>query len=361
MKKLKTGIIGCGKVADMHANAYKELDQSDFVAVCDVNIDNTKYFIEKYGVKAYSNVATMIKEEGLDAVSVCTPHPIHADVTCQALSCGCNVITEKPLASSLVDCDRMMDTAKANNVQLATMVQRRFYPPAQRIKNAIEKGELGGKPIIGLVQMIGWRDEAYYKSNSWRGTWKGEGGGVLVNQAVHQLDMLLWFMDSDVDTVYGVWKNYNHPYIEVEDSAIATILFKNGAMASIITTNSVNPALYGSVHVFGPNGVAAGVQTDGSQMFIAGMTTIEYSPYNDIWTVPGYPTIEEKKAADEKEFFQEDPTMHYHKVAINDFLNAINGGKKPMADGLAGRQAVELFQAIYECTRTGMPVKFPIK
>ena len=140
-------------------------------------------------------------------------------------------------------------------------MQRRFYRPCMRIHKAIEDGKLG-RPVLGMVTMLGWRDEAYYNSDPWRGTWKGEGGGVLVNQAPHQLDLLLWYM-GEVDEVYGVWKNLNHPYIEVEDTAVAVVKFKSGAVGNIVVSNSQNPALYGRVHIFGENGAAAGVQTDG--------------------------------------------------------------------------------------------------
>jgi len=361
MEKIKTGIIGCGKVADMHANAYNTLPNSDFTAVCDMYFPSTKYFVDKYGVKAYDNVTAMIRENGLQVVSICTPHPVHAKVAIEALNCGCNVIVEKPLAASLADCDAILEAAERNHVQVGTLVQRRFYPPVRRIKNAIEKGEMGGKPILGLVQMIGWRDKAYYESNDWRGTWKGEGGGVLMSQAVHQLDMLLWLMDDEIESVYGVWRNFNHPYIEVEDTAIASIRFKHGAVASILATNSCNPALYGKVHVFGPNGTSAGVQTDGGQMFIAGMTAIAEAPYNDIWTVPGYPSIEEMRAADEKEFFAEDPTLRFHRLAIGGYLDGMQNGTPVPADGFAGRRAVELIRAIYESSESGQPVKFPMK
>ena len=123
---------------------------------------------------------------------------------------------------------------------------------------AIEAGKIG-KPVLGMVTMLGWRDKAYYDSDAWRGTWKGEGGGVLVNQAPHQLDLLLWYM-GDVDEVYGVWKNLNHPYIEVEDTAVAVVKFKSGAVGNIVVSNSQNPALYGKVHVFGENGAGVGVR-----------------------------------------------------------------------------------------------------
>ena len=230
--KLKTGIIGCGKVGDFHAKAYAQLENSEFTAVCDANLERAKAFAERYNVHAYSDIAEMIQKEHLDVVSVCTPHPIHCDPAVTAAENGCNVLIEKPLASSLADCDRIIEAGDKNHVTIGTMVQRRFYRPCMRIHEAIEAGKIG-KPVLGMVTMLGWRDKAYYDSDAWRGTWKGEGGGVLVNQAPHQLDLLLWYM-GDVDEVYGVWKNLNHPYIEVEDTAVAVVKFKSGIVAFIV-------------------------------------------------------------------------------------------------------------------------------
>lgn len=134
--------------------------------------------------------------------------------------------------------------------------------------------------------MLGWRNEAYYRSDPWRGKWIEEWGGVLVNQAPHQLDILQWFM-GPIDSLFGFWENLNHPYIEVEDTAAAAIRFKNGGLGNIVVSNSQHPALYGKVHVHGSNGASVGVQTDGGSMFIAGMSGMLEPPYNNLWTIPG--------------------------------------------------------------------------
>ena len=131
--KLKTGIIGCGKVGDFHAKAYAQLENSEFTAVCDANLERAKAFAERYNVHAYSDIAEMIQKEHLDVVSVCTPHPIHCDPAVTAAENGCNVLIEKPLASSLADCDRIIEAGDKNHVTIGTMVQRRFYRPCMRI------------------------------------------------------------------------------------------------------------------------------------------------------------------------------------------------------------------------------------
>ena len=193
MDRVKTGIIGCGKGAHLHAQALQNLPESLFTAVYSRNISKAKAFAEQYGVKACSDIAEMVTEAGVEAAIICTPHPAHAETAVKAAQAGMHLLVEKPLASSLEDCDTIIQTAKDRGITLGTICQRRFYPPALRIKQAIAAGKIG-RPILGTVNMLGWREEAYYQSDPWRGSWQGEGGGVLVNQAPHQLDLLQWYL-----------------------------------------------------------------------------------------------------------------------------------------------------------------------
>lgn len=360
MRRLRTAVIGCGKVGDFHAKAYEESEYSEFVAVCSRNPENAQRLADKYGVRAYTDIETMIWESHVEVVSICTPHPAHRESAEIAAKCGVHILCEKPLATTLKDCDAMIGAAEKNNVVLGTICQRRFYDPCMRVHEAIEAGKLG-TPIIGTAFMHSWRDEAYYRSDPWRGTWAGEGGGAMVSQSSHLLDMLLWFM-GDVDEVYGIWKNYNHPYIETEDTAVAVIKFKNGAVGNIIVSNSQNPGLYGNVHVFGSNGASVGVQTDGGSMFIAGMTSIAEAPFNDLWTIRGEEDMLEKWKKQDEAFFKSiDFTTHYHVVQINDFLTAIQEGRRPLVDGYDGRKCTELFEAVFRSTETNSVIKFPLK
>lgn len=360
MEKLKTGIIGCGKVGDFHAKAFEALENSEFTAVCDNNIVRARAFADRYGVKAYDDIEAMIRECGLDVVSICTPHPLHANPAVIAADCGCNVLIEKPLASSLEDCDRIIEAGDRNHVTIGTMVQRRFYRPCMRIHQAIEDGKIG-RPVLGMVTMLGWRDKNYYDSDPWRGSWKGEGGGVMVNQAPHQIDLLQWYM-GEVDEIYGVWKNLNHPYIEVEDTAVAVIKFKNGGVGNIVVSNSQNPALFGKVHIFGENGAGVGVQTDGGAMFVAGMSSITEAPYNDLWTVAGEENMLETWKREDTDFFNSvDSMYYYHREQIKDFVDAVQKGEKPLVDAREGRKTVEIFTGIYRATETNSVIKFPIK
>jgi predicted dehydrogenase len=209
--------------------------------------------------------------------------------------------------------------------------------------------------------MLGWRDEKYYKSDPWRGSWKDEGGGVLVNQAPHQLDLLQWFM-GDIDELYGVWSNLNHPYIEVEDTANAIIRFRNGAIGNIIVSNSMKPGIYGKVQVHGENGASVGVQTDGGAMFVAGMSNILEPPVNDLWTVPGEEDLLKEYIKEDSDFFLslKNPVEYFHERQIEDFLKAIIEGRKPQITGKEGRVTVEIFTAVYRSARDKKPVKWPL-
>ena len=360
-KKIRIGIIGCGKVADLHAGALKDIEDSVFVAVCDKDAGRAHSFAPKYNVKAYTDVTEMVKGEKLDMVTVCTPHPVHKIPTIDALNAGANVLIEKPLASSLEDCDAMLEAARKSGKEIGMISQRRFYPPCLRVKEAIDDGKIG-RPILGTVFMFGWRDEPYYASDPWRGTWKGEGGGVLVNQAPHQFDLLQWFMGSEIDELYGVSKNMNHPYIKVEDTAVAILKFKNGSIGNIVVSNSQKPGIYGKVHIHGENGASVGVQTDGGAMFIAGMSSILEPPVNDLWSVPGEVNKLKGWVEEDSNFFNSVNAMeYYHHLQIKDFVDALLEGRKPLVTGEDGRKTVELFTAIYRSTRDNKPVKFPLK
>ncbi len=237
--------------------------------------------------------------------------------------------------------------------------QRRWYEPARRLRAAIDAGKLG-QPVLATVTMLGWRSKEYYESDAWRGTWADEGGGVLVNQAPHQLDLLLWYMGA-IAEVSGMWANLNHPYIEVEDTAVAAIRFRSGALGSIVVSNSQNPGLYGHVHVHGSNGASVGVQTESGSMFIAGMTSIGAPPRNDLWTIPGEEALPARWLdEDSARFAQIDPTMHYIGLQIEDFLQAIRDDRDPLVTGRDGRAVVELFTAIYRAQKDGVTVKFPL-
>jgi predicted dehydrogenase len=274
-----------------------------------------------------------------------------------AAAAGVHAIAEKPLAVDLASCDRAIAAARAAGTKLGVVSQRRWYEPVQRMREAIDAGKLG-KPALAMLTMLGWREPSYYLSDPWRGTWKGEGGGVLVNQAPHYLDILCWLM-GPVAELHAYWDNYNHPAIEVDDTVVASVRFKSGGMGSIVLSNSQRPGLYGKIHVHGSSGASVGAEIDSGSPFISGVTEKMETPFNDIWTVPG----EERNLAawnSEDRSRPWDVMTHYHELQLSDFLQAVLEDREPAVTGEAGRQAVELFTAVYRSQREHAPVSFPL-
>jgi UDP-N-acetyl-2-amino-2-deoxyglucuronate dehydrogenase len=359
--RLRTGIIGCGKVAHLHARALKKAYNSEFIAVCTRSREKGNDFAGRYDVNFYTTPEEMIHEEKLDVVVVCTPHPAHKDPAVRSLKAGASVLVEKPLASTLADCDEMIRAAGEAGRSLGVVSQRRFYAPCMRIHKAIEEGRTG-TPALGLALMLGWRDKAYYESDPWRGSWHYEGGGVLVNQAPHQLDLLQWFMGSEIEELYGMWKNINHPYIMVDDTAVAVLKFKNGGIGNILVSNSQKPGIFGKVHIHGSNGASVGVQTDGGAMFIAGMSGIQEPPVNDLWTVTGQEKMLDKWVREDSEFFTSlnDPAGYYIRLQDEEFIQSVIENRQPLVTGADGRRTVEIFTAIYRSQRDNTPIRWPL-
>jgi len=359
MKTYKLAILGCGKVAHLHAKAIGNLPNATLSAVWSRTPESAENFAVMYGAKPCNDIQTMIRENDIDLAIVCNPHPFHKDVAVEAARAGAHVLIEKPLASTLEDCDTIINECRLADVRLGVISQRRWFVPVQRIRKAIDDGKIG-TPVLGTVNMLGWRNQAYYDSDPWRGTWNMEGGGVLVNQAPHQLDILLWYM-GEVEEVYGLWRNLNHPYIEVDDTALAIVKFKNGGIGNIIVSNSQKPGIYSKVQIHGSNGASMGVQTDGGAMFIAGVPSALEPPVNDLWTVPGEEQLFKDWIREDTELFERiDPIVYYMERQIEDFLQALNENREPLVNGAAGRRTVELFTAIYRSTRDHVPVKLPL-
>ena len=356
---LRTALIGCGKIGHTHARIFNSLPQSELVAVCDVNQGSTQKFADQYGARAFTDFEQMLAQEKVQVVSICTPHPSHADLVIRAARLGVNVLVEKPLSPDLGGCDNAIAAVCQAGVKLGVISQRRMYRPVMRMQKAIEDGKIGS-PILGTMTVMGWRDEAYYRMDPWRGKWDSEGGGVLINQTVHQIDVFQWLMGPVVE-LSGYWDNLNHPYIEVEDTAVAILRFKNGGLGTLLVSNSQKPGFYGKIHIHGTNGASVGAQTEGGSSFVAGVTSAVEPPYNDIWTVPGEEALLPGWQAEDRSFYQtHDVMLYHHTLQIEDFLKAILENREPMVTGEEGRKAVEIISAIYRSNRDRVPVKFPL-
>ncbi len=356
MHRIRYAIAAYGKVARLHARALKTVDNAELVAVWGRDPAKRAAFAAEFGIRPFADLTTMVQEASVDAVIVASPHPQHREHTLEALRAGAHVLIEKPMALTSADCDAMIDAAKYGNRKLSVISQRRWYPSAQRIRQALDSGKLGA-PALGQAIMLGWRDENYYRSDPWRGSWAGEGGGVLVNQAPHQLDLLQWFM-GPAEEVSGYWGNLNHPYIEVEDTAVVSVRFAQGALGSILVSNSQKPGIYAKVHVHGRNGASAGVQTDGGAMFVAGISDIVDPPVNDLWTIAGEEYLLERWKQEDTEFFKTiDATEYFHARQFTDFADSILHDREPSVSGADGRATTALIEAIYESGRRNQPIR----
>jgi len=360
MKKLRTAIISTGKASHMHANALKKSKTIEFVGVSSRKLNSAQEFASTYDIEAFTNITEMVKSLKVDFVIVTTPHPFHKEVSVEAMQAGAHVLVEKPFAASLADCDEMIEAADKNKRKLGVVSQRRFFPATVRCKQAIAEGKIG-RPMLGTIYMLGWRDEKYYASDPWRGKWSTEGGGVLVNQAPHQLDLLSWFMEDEPKTLFGTWSNINHPYIEVEDTAVAIVQYKNGGIGNIVVSNSQKPGIYAKVHIHGSNGASVGVQTETGAMFIAGMTPMTGPALNDMWNINGEESLLEKFVQEDTQFFSHLEPMEFSIIKQHDdFADAIIHNHEPSTSAKDGRRTVELFTAIYTSSRTGSLVHWPL-
>ena len=351
-EKVRVGLLGYGKVANLYAEALCSLSNGCLVSVAGRNRERRNEFAAKWKIASRDTAAEMAGQDKVDLIVVVTPHPQHRDNALEALAAGCHVLVEKPMAVSVAQCDEMISAAEKAGKTLSVVSQRRWFPACVRIKDAINAGKLG-KPCLLQLSILGWRDEAYYKSDPWRGKWAEEGGGILINQAAHQIDLMNWFMGGEgaagaIEEIQGFWENFNHPYIEVEDSAVAILKFKGGALGSVLVSNSQKPGIYAKVHVHGSSGASAGVQTDGGAMFIAGMSSITEPPLNDLWTIPGEEGLLEKFRGDDEAFFKKiNATVYFFSRQLEDTCRAILEGNLPPVTAADGRETVKFIETMY--------------
>ena len=340
-------LIGCGRISFNHVAAALE-NKLNIVALCDTVPSHMEEKAEKFqlpaSVKKYTDYREMLKNEKLDLVAIATESGKHAAIALDCIAAGVNVIIEKPIALSLKDADRIIALSKEKGVCVCACHQNRFNKSVQKIREAMEQGRFG-RLFHGTAHIRWNRGPSYYEQAPWRGTWEQD-GGALMNQCIHNIDLLRWMMGDEVDEVMAYTDNLGHPYIEAEDLGIAVVRFHNGAYGIIEGTTNVFPKnLEETLYLFGEKGT---VKAGGKSVNV-----IEEWLFGD-----GLDDAEEVKAR-----FHENPPNVYgfgHTPLYADVMNAIQTGRKPYVDAEAGRRALELVLAIYLSAAEHRPVKLPL-
>jgi len=346
-------------IGEHHARVVKSLAEFELVAVADVDWGRAARLAERYGVKAYQSHTAMLEKEDLDTVSICTPHPTHRDISVDALRHGVHVLTEKPMAVSVKQCMDMVREAKSSGRVLAVVFQHRFDPRLRRAREMVEGGVLG-EPYRALLRYVTYRDMAYYRSGAWRGTWRGEGGGVLINQAIHFIDLFTWLLGMMPRELYAYADTLGHD-IEVEDLVSAVAVYGNGCQAVMQFSTLDHPEML-NIEIRGDKGMLL-VETSPKRTE-AGMENMRgtYLYINEApvrraileppapGAAPGY-SIRQVEAAG---------GLAGHEAVFKDFHRAVVRGEAPEVPGEEGAKSVELVNAIIMSSLYGRPVRLPL-
>lgn len=353
MKKLKFAIIGCGRISYKHVEALvHNKEEAVLIATCDVIEKNARAkqeeYIKKLGenveVKVYKDYKEMLDKEEVDVVTIATESGYHPEIAIYCMNKGIHVIVEKPMALSIKDGEEMIKCARENNVKLCVSHQNRFNKPIQTLRKSIEENRFG-KLINGTARILWNRNMGYYTQAPWRGTWKLD-GGTLMNQCIHNIDLLQWMLGGDIDTVYAQCDTYMRD-IEAEDFGAIMIRFKNGAIGIVEGSACVFPKnLKETLDVFGETGTVC----------IGGLAVNKIEAWR----------FEDNKDNEEEilKAQQEDPDSVYgfgHTPLFKDMIDAINNNREPLINGKEGMKGMAIILAAYKSRLTGLPVKFPME
>lgn len=337
---LNFALVGCGRIAKRHSEllGFNQISGAKLIAVCDDINEKSKKIGNQFDVKSYTCMDEMMINEPVDVVVVLTPSGLHAKHVVNLSKYGKDIMVEKPMALTLNDADKMIAACDQNKCRLFIIKQNRFNVPVVKLREAYDEGRFG-KLILGTVRVRWARHQSYYDQDEWRGTWAMD-GGVLTNQASHHLDMLEWMM-GDIESVFASAKTALAD-IEVEDTAVALLKFKNGALGIIEATTATRPYdLEGSISILGSNGSAV----------IGGFAVNQMQSW----------AFEEKKNGDDDVFekYSVNPPNVYgfgHQAYYEHVVNCLANDGQNLVDGLEGRKSIELIHAIYQSVETGKEV-----
>jgi predicted dehydrogenase len=350
MKTYGFGIIGCGMIADFHSAAIADLKHGRLVAVSSRKEANARRLADRYKVDWYTDYDDMLKRKDLDIVCVCTPSGAHRNPAVAAARAGKHVIVEKPLEITLERCDDIINACDQAGVRLCAIFNSRFTEGSQLVKKTIDSGRFGVL-TLGDAYIKWHRTQQYYDSGGWRGTWELDGGGALMNQSIHAIDLLQYFM-GPVKSVQAFTATLAHERIEVEDTAVAALRFENGALGVIEGATAAYPGMLKRVEVSGSKGTVILEEED--------ITKWQFDP-----ELPEDAEIRQRfaqrrsgggGAADPRAINHAN-----HRRQMENLINAVENGVPHLVDGREGRKAVEIILAIYKSSREGRIVELPLK
>jgi predicted dehydrogenase len=339
VKPFHVGLIGAGTISRTHARAASELPGVKVVAVVGTNRGKTAALAAEHGAKEYASLDEFLRHRPMEAVLIGSPSGVHADEAIAAARAGLHVLCEKPLDVTTERVDAMVAAADKAGVKLGVMFQDRTKPDLRRLKKLVDEGGLG-RPLLASARVRWWRPPEYYASSAWRGTWKLDGGGALMNQGVHTVDLLLWLL-GDVRRVTARTATTFHT-IEVEDTALALLEFASGAVATLEATTTAYPGYPRRLELVGTEGTVA-VEND--RLVTADLRTpLEGgldAAAGDANTLGSTHLVTDATG---------------HRNLIEDFRRAVETNGRPACDGRDGRRSVELVQAVYRSSKEDAPV-----
>lgn len=350
VEKLRFGLVGCGVISPLHAEAITSQPDAQLDAVADIVPGRAETLAARYGARAYADLARMLEHEKLDVVTVCVPSGLHSEHACRAMRAGCHVIVEKPAEIRLETIDEMLRVQQEQGVRLAVISQHRFDPATQQVRSLIDEGALG-RLVLGSAQVPWWRSQAYYHSGEWRGTWRLDGGGVLMNQAIHSIDLLQWLM-GPVRSISAYTDTLVHR-METEDVAVAVLRFASGALGTVSATTGGYPGLAARLEFLGDRGSAV---IEGDELVSLHLARTEQQAPGAYGTSARTGTRENAASVASNPAGQ---SAASHALQVADMIRAIREGGTPLVDGYAARRPVEIILGIYESARSGREVLLP--
>ena len=342
-------IVGTGLISTTHSEQISAIEGAKVVAVYSRKEEKAKSLAEKAGADWYTDYQEMLKRKEIDIVSIITPSGTHADMAIEAARAGKHVIVEKPMDISLEKAQQMIDVCREHKVKLSVISQHRFDESAVKIKDDIDSGRFGNM-VLGQASVNWYRPQSYYDTSKWRGTIEMDGGGVLINQAIHTIDLFQYFM-GEVESVYAHTAILAHEGIEVEDVAVATVKFKNGGLGTIVATTAAYPGLSARLEIIGTNGTAV-IEND--QLIKHYLR----NPNNESEAI-NLAGVQHHHGGDHDHASVNPAALDgaSHRLQFIDMMNAIQEDREPLVNGEEGLKPLKIILAIYQSARTGQPVK----